>query len=115
MSPATISSARATPRIGVQRSRRSTRRGSPPPASAPTTSASATTLRNRSIVRGEQRPRRWSLLVRHGGGLLRLLGWRWPSVVPHAGQLVRAIGLAVEGLAVQADQDRHDLRVELDP
>ena len=71
-SPATISSARATPRIGVHRRRRSTSLGRPPPAKAPTMSASAMTLRNRSIVRGEQRPRRWGLLVRHGRGGLRV-------------------------------------------
>jgi hypothetical protein len=58
--------ARATPRTQTQRRRRSARRGIPPPARAPATSASATTLRN--IVRGQHRPRRLGSFLGARGG-----------------------------------------------
>src|ERR1700730_9018102 len=104
-SPAAKRSAKANPRIQTERRRRSARRGSPPPASAPVIRARATTLRN--IVGGEPGPRRWGLSV---GGL----GLSRPAGMQHRRQLVRALRLAVQDLVVEADQDRHDLGVELD-
>src|SRR4029079_1175926 len=84
-----------------QRGVRSARRGEPPPASAPTASAMRMVLRN--IFRGQ--PGRGHWLRGH-------VSCR--GLMEHARQLVLAIRRAFQDLAVEADQDGHDLGVELD-
>src|SRR6187431_3834863 len=101
VSPAPKRSSNASSRSQTQRSLRSARRGMPPPAAAPTMSARRMVLRN--IVRGQGR----SWLLRRRGHV------SWEGV-EHRRQLVGAVGRPVEDGAIEANEDRHDLGVELD-
>src|SRR5687768_7300411 len=104
---------RASSRIQIPRSLSCPRRGRPPPARAPVTSARTMALRN--IVRGEHWPRGGHLLCGESGR--SRLGRRlvaWVGRAKHGGQLVLAVRRAVQDVARQVDQDGHDLRVELD-
>src|SRR6187431_2696474 len=101
VSPARKRRRSARRRSHVQRSLRSARRGIPPPAAAPTMSARRMVLRN--IVRGQGR----SWLLRRRGHV------SWEGM-EHRRQLVGAVGRPVEDGAIEANEDRHDLGVELD-
>ena len=58
----------------------------------------------RNIVRGQGRAR----LLRRRGHV------SWEGWMEHGGQLVWAVGRSVEDGPIEADEDRHDLGVELD-
>src|ERR671914_1594550 len=102
LSPARMRRSSAPRRSHDQRRRRSARRGIPPPARAPTTSASRIVLTN--IIRGQS-----------GARLLRRRGHvSWYGLMKHGRQLVGTVGRPIQDGPVQTHEDRDDLWVKLD-